>query len=489
MASPSDLIQNVTDYFQGVFKSSPASVSSGGGFLAFEKCGVSISPAMFRLPATPTAFSPALAIEQVSELVNTIPTFGDGAFQRSGRTVEDQYELILGGAQPSSATATAVFSPVKTQAARTFDNLKVGSLLLSAWQFHPCLATPSDWFDATNEGNWSSYNSDTSKSSTTGESSGTPTGPPPTPKLQWYVVPSDRVTLLERPDVFERHPLAFQRAMAAESQTATQSVTAAESPTATQTVTAAEPATTTQSSMATESQTTIERAPALEALATRPMATEMQTSASERLSVRTVAESAIHTPVETVSAAAGRVSRETQLLTSDADVAVDPSPLVQVAQVSSPLYVAYNALQLTNETSKQDVTSSDLHVTFDYCMVTITRPWLSEAFLTAKGWYVPGYAAGELSATKGAADTGNFAVVPVAFIAVKNLAITANFSQQDTAAAVTSASLGPFSLVGRTFSQAASEQTSQLICVGVQIIAWICEAQTILPPDPAPVIA
>lgn len=67
-------------------------------------------------------------------------------------------------------------------------------------------------------------------------------------------------------------------------------------------------------------------------------------------------------------------------------------------------------------------------------------------------------------------------------LVVKNVNITANWSQEDLARIQgTAAALGPFSLVNYKFNNGA------LSAPGMQIIAWVCQVMPALPPasDPA----
>jgi hypothetical protein len=138
-------------------------------------------------------------------------------------------------------------------------------------------------------------------------------------------------------------------------------------------------------------------------------------------------------------------------------------------------------------------------MSFEYCIVQLFRSWLSGDFLAMTNWYVPGAKKGDYSSgpvappanpgggqgsTSTVADageeTGAFAYIPVAFIAIKSLvlnsaAIDGGASGQPVTA------FGPFSLSNATGNSDALSRP------GIQIIAWICSAQPTLPPatDPA----
>jgi hypothetical protein len=167
-------------------------------------------------------------------------------------------------------------------------------------------------------------------------------------------------------------------------------------------------------------------------------------------------------------------------------LAAAPVASATVAQPAStivrPIAAAYSAAVIVSQTTPQNVSGSGLSLSFEYCLVLLRRDWLSDAFLQLRNWYVPGYGSGALSNGTDAAGVGNFALVPTAFIAIKNLSIKAQWSSDDKAALDASASLGPFALFGRTFDAA----TNTLSVPGMQLVAWVCETQSPLPPAADP---
>lgn len=142
-------------------------------------------------------------------------------------------------------------------------------------------------------------------------------------------------------------------------------------------------------------------------------------------------------------------------------------------------------ISLSNQSTPQSVQTNQLTVTFDYCLVRLARSWLSAGFLSSRSWFLPGYRAQDLSTGNDLTGKGNFSLTPIGFIAIKALAIVANWTANDVQAAQTSLGLSSFSLVGSSFDAA----TNSLTCPGIQIIAWVCEAQPPLPPVSDPSLA
>ena len=156
----------------------------------------------------------------------------------------------------------------------------------------------------------------------------------------------------------------------------------------------------------------------------------------------------------------------------------------QLSPVTSIKEVRFTGLRsvasIATQTQSQPVETPKFTMSFDYCLVRLRRPWLSGDLLATPGWYVPGAHGGDY-ASGPPANTGAFAVIPTAFIAVKNLVIDANWSDSDVAARANAAAFGPFSLLGPP-----TDDKNSVRNPGIQVIAWICSVQPQLPPDTDP---
>jgi hypothetical protein len=198
----------------------------------------------------------------------------------------------------------------------------------------------------------------------------------------------------------------------------------------------------------------------------------------------------------TGSSIAYHVARQgrTVLVVERTEVAVEPAaswasaggkadvrfPLRQISQPS--LIATRLTPQIINSTSSQAVTSHTIQLTFKYCLMSVDRPWLSQAFLSLPNWQVTGYQAGAFSTGTAQNNPGFFPALPVVFLAIKDLQITADWTESDVSAARQSAALGPFSLLGRTID----DKSPTLSCNGLQIIGWICQIMPDLPPNDSP---
>jgi hypothetical protein len=156
-------------------------------------------------------------------------------------------------------------------------------------------------------------------------------------------------------------------------------------------------------------------------------------------------------------------------------------------------------------------------ITFDYCLMQLRRPWMSGDFLASGNWYIAGahsgdYACGPIVATSAgstpaptatpASGTATstpaatistpappaptppaapFSWAPVACIAIKNLVIDAGGGALDPSVMTSATAFGPFAFRPQPGT------SDKLSNPGVQIVAWVCQAQPLLPPqsDPA----
>lgn len=400
--NPHDLMQAVRADLLNAYQPDGTQPQSGDTtvFLAFETIGLPIAPAMFLAHPDDATPSPQLAVEHVSDLCNTVPNAAAATFVRTQRKVDDEYELLLKGSQPSNGIDVTTFGAVKAPALTKF-SVRLAALE-GLFEYHPTYAFPGDWYDETNERNWTSRTfADRVAGDPTANEGGRGSGGA-LPPLAWKVMPDHRAPLLDAQPV--------------------------------------------------------------------DAAAGLGSAIGSLFGVKTGAQ-----PPRTIATA-----------TSVLSVLRGAAQLAGVPQNSTggwkALDMAETMLELATNATTQPVSSTQMTMQFAYCAVRLSRPWYSRAFLTTPGWYVPGFAAGAFSSGNNADEEGAFSVVPIGFIAVKNLVITADWSATDAAAATSSASIGPFSLVGRSFDP----RTSTLRCDGAQIIAWVCETQPSLPPDADP---
>lgn len=121
----------------------------------------------------------------------------------------------------------------------------------------------------------------------------------------------------------------------------------------------------------------------------------------------------------------------------------------------------------------QPATTPGVSISFEYCVIRVTRPWLNDAFLYDRSWCIPGTAKGELTAP---GTWGAMPLLPIAAVAVRNLRISGNWTQEDIDAASRATNFGPFRVTGGIVNGALSRE-------GIQVIGWLVQRMPTLPPN------
>jgi hypothetical protein len=443
-----NLMQNVYDYFLNLYNSSQ-SQNVGDTFLSFETIGHPVSTRDFKI-AGQTAYSPQLAIEHFSDIANYVPNFASQSFKETASTVEDLYEMILTGAQPVSAADAdlAFFAQLKTLAQKRFDEQKIGALS-GPYQFHPCYADPVDWYDPSNQSNWVAH------SFSLAQPNSTPTPAPlPAPakiggvSAVWRGGPTAAhvaSAVQTYPHIAAKLSPAVQRALPI----AVHSATAGKQPA--HAVTAAK-------------------------------RTNLATPAMRATVISTHAVAPLRKPAPSVATHSGAAAAPV------VKTAVKPAPHPIAPSYKAVLFdphINFNEraqiqTALLKVAPSKPVSSANFSISFRYCIVRVRRTWLYEPFLFDKNWYIPGYKDGSFSSGTGRDNAGIFPAVPIALVAVKDLQITANWSDADAKYAQNAMAFGPFSLAGSNFDNNA------LSCGGTQVIAWIFNVLPLLPVNADP---
>jgi hypothetical protein len=141
----------------------------------------------------------------------------------------------------------------------------------------------------------------------------------------------------------------------------------------------------------------------------------------------------------------------------------------------APVHLVDFTKQIAAGSTSQPATSAGFAISFEYCIVALRRNWWPAEVLMSRECYWPGYQKGDFSDGGGRAGKGLMPFAVNGFVAIRKLEISAQWSSEDLAAIDGSASLGPFSLLGRTF------EDGTLRCPGIQIGGWFCAAVPLWP--------
>jgi hypothetical protein len=148
----------------------------------------------------------------------------------------------------------------------------------------------------------------------------------------------------------------------------------------------------------------------------------------------------------------------------------------------------------SEERHHMDTQTENLEVSFRYARINIDRPWLNGLIFDLPGWtYTPLQKGGISSGNPATADGTLMTVMPTAFLAVRDLKITANWSkaESDTIRTRLSASAkvgwGPFTIGGSYQSDSSSHKFQSefdgrtISAPGLQIMGYV---GTVLPVAP-----
>ena len=477
-----NLMQNVFDYFLSLYHQS-SGTPVGNSILAFQPIGTHITPNMFKLKPTDTAFSANLAVEQFSSLTNVVPQISADTFQRTFKTVEQSYDFLLEGSFPSPNGDVAdltVFSNFKAQAKKSFDEMQVGSMLKPLTKFHLAYATPIDWYDTSSDANWTAYSSESSTSESQTHAMKA--------DWRWQVLSAELAPILLHPEVVDRistvdavdlkdslkdvlvHPDTSQIdtsnvVLKPELEARLGSVLKIDlSSSMGRVLTAELPVS--RLSVAPMSAASMSVAPMAEAVSLMDVGRGINIS-SRVIMVRPT--DPIHRlPVD--------------LVPIDGVPIEQPPQTEKLSPISSPVVQTARLRELVKQSTEQTVVSKDLKLSFKYCLVQVDRPWISQTYLETKQWYLPSHKSGSFS-TGAFSDNDEavFPVIPNSLILIKDLQIT-SWDEVETDVIERSLGFGPFSFIGRTVDR----NTKILTSAGVQVIGWVSQVMPLLPPDSDP---
>lgn len=138
----------------------------------------------------------------------------------------------------------------------------------------------------------------------------------------------------------------------------------------------------------------------------------------------------------------------------------------------------------------------NLKVSFKYCLCTISRPWLDATLFALPGWETNAYPAGAISTGKRKQENTALPLLPMAFLCVRDVSITADWGTSDVKNASHASKMdaevswGPFKLAGYSESDhskshhlRASWDGSTLTQPGLQVIGWIHRIVPSCPPQ------
>lgn len=123
------------------------------------------------------------------------------------------------------------------------------------------------------------------------------------------------------------------------------------------------------------------------------------------------------------------------------------------------------------------VNTSSCTIRFKYIIVSIDRPWLKTSFINDKRWFIPNTAKGQLTNKNNLGV--NMSILPIGFVAIKDLNIEANWSETDIETSKIATDFGPFDISSEIKDNKLSHE-------GMQVIGWLLQRMPALPPNDPP---
>jgi hypothetical protein len=159
---------------------------------------------------------------------------------------------------------------------------------------------------------------------------------------------------------------------------------------------------------------------------------------------------------------------------------ISPNPVL-VQRIRPELLEKIQLSTLRDQTLDQE--TKDLQISFRCCRVNFNRPWMLKSLLEISGWTLPGQATGSLSSGTLENNSGIFPLLPIGFIAIRDLSIRASWGKVDREIAAQATSdqgtlgFGPFALSGHYAESSKSYKSSfdgtTISAPGLQILGWI----------------
>lgn len=429
--------------------------------------GFSLSAQDFKPAGQPSGpYDPQVARETFSHLANIAPGLSKTFFQNSGLEVDDLYEILLSGAIPAGSTpdnvATNPIYKLFGDAQFEFLQARAGSTSDPNAFYYPCSATPANWYDEAATASWSTL------SMQSGDIK------PSAPNSQFVKVGG--MALLKQ-GLWKLRPSSVAAASTIKLN-AQQAVVQKQQILSLKTTVPVKRVTKPLSAQMGAALQVKPVAPPI-AASTPLSATRVKPPvASAHLTptaFATVKPQALFTQKVVPQSSLGNVKLAAQLQTLD---------LTQKKVDLGRIGVAnrYQLASLINQQlpTKPATNSDGFSISFKYCRVNIDRSWFKLALLKMKNWYMFGTQAGEYSTGSASENLGMFPLLPTSFIAIRDLKITANWSQEDRQ------NLGQATAMGFFDIQDSTLNANTLEVKGLQILGWISTLMPQLPPMSSP---
>lgn len=443
---------NVTDLFASVYDTLVRTFNTAslpGSYFQFGWPGINLSPSDFKLSDGASAPYDANAAEETfSLLCNIAPACSPVRFDNSGFEIDDLYQILLLGAVPSGANpqnllafpAYKLFSDAQYELAQA----QKGSNRDASVIYYPCRATPNDWYTEASANNWPTLSLSASQ-------------------IQ-KATPDSPFIRLGGKQLIDQGTVKLVPAATNVGTIKAQLQTQVTRDLQTQDIRSLEP----RSAPVTPVKPLVGlRARALDRGLALPGRVE-----EGAVMTRLIASAAVPVAKKDLRPIPD-VARLPRLDGVDIDQArFDVVPAKNMTLDKKLLLRRYLGEQLVPATL--DTTS--FSISFKYCLVNITRSWFKNALLNMRTWYMFSVPQGDYSRGTIENNPGIFPMLPTSMLAIRDLRISASWSQADRITLRRAKYLGPFDVASAEFNQ------DTLRADGLQIIGWLSRLMPVLPP-------
>lgn len=457
--------------------------SSQSMFMQMAWPGYALSPADFKLEGQPDgAYDSDVAREVFSDIANITPTFNKTKFENSGYEIDDLYEILLTSAIPVGATQDSLeTNPInRLFSDAQFELLQArrGSKSNPNVFYYPCGATPSNWYDPAAAQSWPTLNIKSTDIKPVLKP--TPIRDKPVPIFDregaqllrdegLWKLRSDRINSTDVKSILQqtvnRKAVKQVRRFKAVEDSSVRALRGMGSPVVrTKSLDA---------NVAIAARSAIGSARNL----SRSRVADVRLTRSPEFS-NTLMKARNADVFKTKSLPVNIVSKEA-FKANVKNITIDQQKLEVKTSKKINVSEKFVIRDLINEqlpTKPSSTATNGYRLSFKYCRVNIDRDWFKLALLSTKNWYMFNTAAQEYSTGNADDNPGMFPLLPVSFIVIRDLKITANWSQEDKRTLGQAVSFGPFDIRQRTLRQ------NTLEVKGLQIIAWISRLMPPLPP-------
>ena len=454
MANATDFIASVYDTLATSFNMSAAPDNL---FLQMAWPGISISPEDCK--DSEGKYNANLAEELFSSLANIVPIMNKSKYENSAYTIDDIYEIIISSARPNGVPdANLETNPLyKLFADAQYEFLlsEKGSSKDPMDTYHKSIATPSNWYDEVATSFWTSINIQSSQVK--------PVSSNP------FFVKYNGLKLLDAGVIkLKNKPSNAALLSTSLSQTVGKQKLFLEKNFKTNTFT-------TKSSLLNASSKIV-----LDKMKTASLARAsvlLNNSFKNKL-IATNLKNAVKRPIPIST-----FEKNNKVWSTLKVQNINTDKLMVKPNVFSAKQAIFlNDLLIKDLPTETSVGTDGFSISFKFCRVNIDRPWLNLALLSTKNWNIYGTNSGEYSNGSSENNIGIFPLLPISFVLISNVFITANWSATDKENLSNAVSFGPFDIRNGSFNQ------NTLEIKGMQIIGCLSKLTPLLAPTTSPFV-